>query len=176
MQLALAEIAAGETAAARSRVERLATAHPACEPCDQLLGEIALRQGRSADAASHFERALERTVEPKSTLMRIRLARIARDPEAFRAVAASLDREVAVGVDVWFPAWLLALVSAELGDDERALRWHEEARNRGYLDWRADLAEPAFAELRRRGTGGTAGTGGIAGLTPAPDDPPPPHR
>ncbi len=148
IHLALADISAGELESVRSRTERLSAAHADCEACDQLLGEVAFRQGRPAEAASHFARALERAVEPKSTLIRIRLARLERDTDALRTIAASLERQLVAGVDIWFPAWLLAIVSAELGDEAAALRWHGEARARGYLDWRSDLAEPSFESLR----------------------------
>lgn len=148
IRLALSDIAAGELESARSRMERLSAAHAACEACDQLLGEVSFRQGRPTEAASHFARALERAVEPKSTLIRVRLARLEGDSDALRTLGASLERQLTAGVDTWFPAWLLAIVSAELGDEAAALEWHREARARGHLDWRSDLAEPAFESLR----------------------------
>ena len=146
VHLALFEISAGELESARARIERLAGAHYGC--CDQILGEIAYRQGRPADAASHWMRALETAVEPKSTLMRIRLAQLEGDAESLGILAAALERQLTAGVDIWFPALLLTLVSAELGDTQTALRWHGEATSRGYLDWRWDLAEPTFEALR----------------------------
>jgi hypothetical protein len=87
-------------------------------------------------------------VEPKSTLIRIHLARLEGDMDALGTVATALERQLTSGVDVWFPAWLLAIVSAELGDEAAALEWHGEARARGHLDWRSDLAEPSFESLR----------------------------
>jgi DNA-binding winged helix-turn-helix (wHTH) protein/Flp pilus assembly protein TadD len=146
IHLALADIFAGELEAARLRTERLDAAKPGC--CDQILGEIAYRQGRSADAASHFERALEWAVEPKSTMMRIRLAQIEGDSVGLAAIATSLERQLTAGVDVYFPAMLLARIGAELGDQEGALRWHDEATAKGYLDWRMTLADPSFESLR----------------------------
>jgi DNA-binding winged helix-turn-helix (wHTH) protein/tetratricopeptide (TPR) repeat protein len=144
--LALADIAAGELEAARLRTERLDAAKPGC--CDQILGEIAYRQGRLGDAASHFERALEWAVEPKSTVMRIRLAQIEGDSAGLGAIAASAERQLTAGVDVYFSAWLLAMISAALDDKEGALRWHDEATARGFLDWRSTLADPTFESLR----------------------------
>lgn len=148
IRLAHFDVVAGKLESARVRTERLLAARTGCDVCELMLGEIAYRQDRSADAASHFTRALERTAEPKSTAMRIRLAQLESDRDALRTIYTSLERKLTVGVDIYFPASLLAIISAELGDMEGALRWHGEAIARGHLDWRSDLAEPTFESLR----------------------------
>ena len=146
VHLALDDLAGGGLESARRRAERIAEVHLGC--CDQLLGEVAYRQGRFDDAAAFFSRAIEQVAEPKSTFIHVRLARLEGDPDALRPLAITLERELTSGVDIWFPAWLLALVRAEQGDAAGALHWHEQATLRGHLDWRSDLAEPAFEPLR----------------------------
>jgi DNA-binding winged helix-turn-helix (wHTH) protein/predicted negative regulator of RcsB-dependent stress response len=147
IRLAHFDLVAGELESARVRTERLSAARAACDVCELMLGEVAYRQDRSDAAASHFALALERTAEPKSTAMRIRLAQLEGDTDALHTVAASLERKLTAGVDIYFPASLLAVISAELGDTAGALRWHQEATARGHLDWRSDLAEPTFELL-----------------------------
>ncbi len=146
IHLAIFDMVTGNLEASRRRTERLSAANKGC--CDQLLGDIAFRDGRNAEAAEFFERALEWAVEPKASAMRIRLAQIRDDTESLQQIGIALERELTAGVDIHFPASLLMIVSAALEQPDAALRWQHEAMERGYLDWRWDLAEPTFETLR----------------------------
>ena len=153
IHLARHELLAGELAAVRNRLERLARAYPQWEGIWTVKGLVEVPAGRTESALESFEGALKRAGGdyPEAEIRRARIHWQRGDRDEARRMLEGLAakaRDAVEGGDSWLPRWQLAAIEAIRGNPDEALGWFEKAVDQGHYHHHFDRDDPVFESLR----------------------------